>query len=256
MVLVRRGDDSERVAGAPLRQADRGRLGERPAQQRVDGGDAGAGERDRAGGAAAADGAACAGRVADERGLRLAALRAARDVREVAREPQQLELEGERERLVRRAGGGRLRVVEQVEEARQRGERARVPLLLAEEAEHRLRADEARAEPVRVLARRVVRADQLDARDRLELAASLVEHELDVRQRLQARAEARRRLADPLGDGADPAALERVEVQDAVGLAEPERPEHDRLGLVRPAGHGRSSLVPGVTGTVPAVSPL
>ena len=63
--------------------------------------------------------------------------------------------------------------------------------------------------------------------------------ELDVRERLEPRAEARLRLADALRDRADAAAVERVEVEDAVGLAEADRAQHDGLGLVGAAGHVR-----------------
>ena len=84
-----------------------------------------------------------------------------------------------------------------------------------------------------------MRAQELDAGDRLELPRSLVQHQLDVRERLEPRAEARLRLADALRDRADPAALGGVEVQDPVGLREAHRAEDDRLGLVgaaRPFG--------------------
>ena len=93
----------------------------------------------------------------------------------------------------------------------------------------------------------VVRADERRAGDGVEVAAPLVQDELDVGERLQARAEARLRLADALRDGADASLLVRVDVQDAVGLAEPERAEHDRFGRGRSepwlqctSGHGRS----------------
>ncbi len=81
--------------------------------------------------------------------------------------------------------------------------------------------------------------DQRDARHRVQLAGALVEHELDVRERLQTRTEARLRLAHALRDGADPAALRRVHVEDAIGLPEPERPQHHGLRLQRPR-HGAS----------------
>jgi hypothetical protein len=55
----------------------------------------------------------------------------------------------------------------------------------------------------------------------------------DVRQGLEPAAEARLRLPDSFRDGADPAALLRVQVDDPVGLAEAERAEDDRFGRVR-----------------------
>ena len=86
-----------------------------------------------------------------------------------------------------------------------------------------------------------MRADKLGARHGLELASALVEDELGVAQRLEPSAEAGARLADPLRDGADPSAGERVEVEDAVGFAEPDRAEDDRLGLVASPGHADQS---------------
>ena len=181
-----------------------------------------------------AHGASRARQVADE-AVRSAALDAALEMRDVAGEPQELELERERERVERcasaRAGRDR---VHRDEEARQRLERALVPLLLDEEPQHRLRPDEPDREAVRVFARRPVRVDERDAGDRVQLAGALVEEQLDVRERLEPRAEARLRLADALRHRAHAAAVERVQVEDAIGLAVAERPEHDGLRLVGP----------------------
>jgi hypothetical protein len=58
-----------------------------------------------------------------------------------------------------------------------------------------------------------------------------MKEKLDVAQRLQPGAESRLRTAHPLGDRAESAPVERVEVKDPVGLAESERPEDDGLGL-------------------------
>ena len=150
----------------------------------------------------------------------LSALDAALEVRDIAGEPEELQLKGERERIepgtTSRAGR---QGVDRREESRERLERALVPLLLDEEAQHRLGADEPDREPIRILARCAVRVDERDARDGVELARALVEQQLDVRERLEPRAEPRLGLADPLRDGADPAAIERVQVEDAVGLA-------------------------------------
>jgi hypothetical protein len=130
--------------------------------------------------------------------------------------------------------------VEQVENAGERLEGTRACLLLGIEAEHRLEADQADAEAVGILARPPVRADELDPGDRLELAAADVEQELDVGERLESRAESRLRLSDAFGHRAYPSAVERVEVEYAIGLAEPHGAEHDRLGLVVPPGHPAS----------------
>src|SRR5206468_6482008 len=118
-----------------------------------------------------------------------------------------------------------------------------VRLLLREEAQHRLRAEKTGSEAVLLLAGRVMRADELDAGNGLELAGALVEHQLDVRERLEPGAEARLRLADPLGNRADASAVERVQMEHAVRFPEPERAQDDRFGLVRAASHGVFSLV-------------
>ena len=82
-----------------------------------------------------------------------------------------------------------------------------------------------------------MRAEELGPGDRLELAAALVQHQLDVAERLEPRTEARLRLAHALGHRSDPPAVERVEVEHAIRLAETERAQHHRLGLVGAAGH-------------------
>ena len=142
-----------------------------------------AGQRQRLGRGrtSCANGAAGAGGVAHERLSLGAALCASREVRQVARDPEQLELEREPERLERRPPvGGMARVVEEVEEARHRGERPLVRLLLAEQAQHRLRADHPHGKAVVVLTCFSVRPDELRCGHRLELAAAAMEDELDV----------------------------------------------------------------------------
>ena len=83
-------------------------------------------------------------------------------------------------------------------------------------------------------------ATRVDAADRVQLAAALVQHERDVAERLEPRSDARARAPHALGDGADAPARGRVEVQDAVGLAQAQRAQHHRLGLVG-AVHPRRS---------------
>ena len=102
----------------------------------------------------------------------------------------------------------------------------------------------------RVLARRLVRAEQLDARDGLELTAALMEHDLDVRERLEARAEAGLRLRTPF-------AIAPLAPGRACTGAGRDRPRRAAASAVRPppswspTGHGpvykrgRNSLAPG-----------
>jgi glutaredoxin 3 len=74
----------------------------------------------------------------------------------------------------------------------------------------------------------------------VQLARPLVQDELNVAERLEPGAEPRLRPSDPLGHRPDPPALERVEVEHAVGLAEPQRAQDDRFGLVTAARHAAS----------------
>ena len=141
-------------------------IGERPREERLDPCDPVGAERERLGRrrATLADSASGARRVADERLPLRAALGAGGDVRQVAGQPEQLELEREPERVEGRPVGGVRRVVEKIEEARQRDERPLVRLLLAEQPQHRLGADHPDREAVVVLARLAVRSDELRRR--------------------------------------------------------------------------------------------
>ncbi len=227
---------------ATLAQAGLGGVRERRRQQPLDPREALGGKPERTARMQPADGAACPRREADQI-RRDAAFDAGPHVRQVTRQPEELELERERERFERRAAVVRdARLVEQVEEARERDERALVRLRLREQAQHRLDADQTGAQAIRLLPRRTVRAHEVDARDRVQLAGALVQEKRDVRQRLEARAEARLRLPDALRDRTDAAALARVEVEDAVGFGEAHRTKDDRLRLVCPPGHVRPSL--------------
>src|ERR1700675_1237768 len=75
-----------------------------------------------------------------------------------------------------------------------------------------------------------------------------MQEERDMTQRLQPRAEARLRSPDTFCHGADTTPFERVEVKNAVCLAEPERSQDDGLGLVGPPGHPAPSVGTGCVG--------
>jgi hypothetical protein len=77
---------------------------------------------------------------------------AAREVRKVPRQPQQLQLEGERERIERRRrrAGLLLGRIQEVEKAAGRMERPRARVVLDEQAQHGLDSDRRRGETVRV----------------------------------------------------------------------------------------------------------
>ena len=197
------------------------------------------GQRERARATTLADRSAGLRGIADERPFG-PAFGAARQMREVPREPEQLQLEGEDERIERRLGPARLGAVQDVEKPRQRLEGARVPLLLGEEPEHRLEPDQTDGQTVRVLASLAVRPHERGPGHGRQLSAPLVEHQLDVAQRLEPPAETRLRPPDPLRDRPHAPALERVQVQDAVRLAEPQRAQDDRLRLVPAPRHASS----------------
>jgi glutaredoxin 3 len=90
-----------------------------------------------------------------------------------------------------------------------------------------------------------VRPNELRCGHRLELAASAMEDEVDVREGLEPRTEPRHRLPYAFRHGADAAVLLGIEVEHAIGLSEPDRPEHDGFRAVRPSSHASTSL--GVT---------
>src|SRR5215831_4445177 len=239
VVLVGRRDDAEGLAGSAFRQSRVAGLSERSLEQTFDSEQPLARQRQRSVGAGLADRTARARGVAGEARLGTA-LGAARHVRQVAGEPEQLQLEGEDERIETGRPPCRAHRVEEVEKPRERLKGPLVCLLLGEEAQHRLGAHEADAEPVRLLTGLPVGANELRAGHRLELAAALVKHELDVAQGLEAPAEPGLRLPDPLRDRADATALAGVEMEDAIGLAEAKRAQHHRFGLVRAAAHEAS----------------
>ena len=88
-------------------------------------------------------------------------------------------------------------------------------------------------------------ADELDAGDRVQLAAARVQEELSVRERLEPATDARFRPADALGDRPDPAPVGGVQMEDPVGLRVTDRAQHDGPGLVRAAHAAQSSLATG-----------
>ena len=96
---------------------------------------------------------------------------------------------------------------------------------------------------IRALAQRPVRGQRLRARHGEQVRAPLVQAEGHAEERLQAPPEPAARAAHALGDRADPAPPGRVQVQDAVGLAEAHRPQHDGLGGQR-SGHAGAPAAP------------
>jgi hypothetical protein len=151
----------------------------------------------------------------------------------VAGEQEQLQLEADRERVGRRVTAFGQRPVEDLQEPHEALEDARLRLGLGVQLQHRLGADQRDAERVRPRAGRGVGRDDVRARDGVELAPTLVQHERRPGERLEPAAEPRRRLAHPLCDRVHASALGGIEVQHAVGLGEPHRPQDDRIRAVR-----------------------
>ena len=229
---ARSSSPSPRRRPAAARGAPRSRRLRRPSQ------------RERLGHrrAARADGAAGARGVADERFSLGAALGAGGHVRQVAGQPEQLELEREPERIERGSVGRMRRLIEKVEEPRQCGERPLVRLLLAEQPQHRLGADHPDREPVVVLARR--RGASRTSCTRSPSGARCAPDGGRARRATAARA-ARRSATSSFARPSPPRRPGRapgVEVKHPVGLSEPDRPENDGLRAVRPSGHASCSL--------------
>ena len=60
----------------------------------------------------------------------------------------------------------------------------------------------------------------------MEITPAAVKDEVEPEERLEAATEPGPRFADALGNGTKSTVLARVKVEDAVGLAIPDRPEH------------------------------
>lgn len=232
MELVRGLDHLQSLAPPARGQACGGCIGERPLEEPADALETLRRERNRACLAARANGSACPWREADQ-GAVVPARRAAGQVREVPGEPEQLELKRENERIQtgRRGEVGRRSLVEDVQEAGQGVEGTWILVVLQEEPQDCLEPDMADGEPEPVGAARVMRTHKVDTGDRVQLAAPLVEDDLDVRERFQAASEARHRLARALRDCPDPAPLEREEVENPIRFPVADRPQDNSLRL-------------------------
>ena len=119
-------------------------------------------------------------------------------MRQVAGDRQQLQLEGQSERVELGIGGALERPVEHVQEAGQARERARMRLGLDEQLQHRLGSDQPDRQRVPVGPHRLVGVDDVGARDGVQLAAALVQHQRgDGSAAPAARRTARRSCARP-----------------------------------------------------------
>src|SRR4051794_13015769 len=225
-MLDRRVDRPLRLGERP--RLRRRRLGERTPEGRDEEVVGALLEPERARLAGGADDAAGGAGEADQM-LALAAGGAGRELGREAGCEQQLEAEGER---VGAAGALRLGV----EERELVGEQvvdAAVGLAVPEQAADGVTRPPRGRERLAVLPQPPVPGDRLGRRDGQQVAAALVEDELEAEERLQPSAEARLGAPDALGDRAHPATLWGIEMEDPVGLAVAHGAQDDALGLQR-----------------------
>ena len=105
------------------------------------------------------------------------------------------------------------------------------------------------------VAQREPRVSDVDLGDDVEGPAT-GERDAQLGERLQRAADARRRPADPLGDGLELAVVRRDQRQHAVGLAQVEPRKHDRVGDVSTrGGHEATVPPPVVRRPMPALPP-
>ena len=149
---------------------------------------------------------------------------------------RQLQPEGERRAEAGGAVGAaepvdRLGPVENRQVAAEQVVGGEVRLLGVAEAQHRV-AGARRGPQRRPVGSQVgVRGDRVRRGHRAQIAAALVEDQVEPKERLQPPAEARARLAHALGDRPDPPPRGAVEVQDPIRLAVADAAQDDRLGL-------------------------
>ena len=166
----------------------------------------------------------------------LAAARARAELGGEAGGQRQLQPEGQRRRQPRRAVGAavaleRLGAVEDREVAAEQVVGGRVRLLGVAEAQDGVARPRGGAERGAVGAQVRMRLDRVRAGHRRQVAAALVQDQVEAEERLQPPAEARARLANALGDRVDPSPRGAVQVQDPIGLAVADRAQDHRLGL-------------------------
>ena len=80
-----------------------------------------------------------------------------------------------------------------------------------------------------VVAQPCMGVDRVGARDGQQVAAAFVQLKINVRERLEAPAEPAARSPHALGDCPDASAHRRVDMQDPVGFAVAQRPQHHRF---------------------------
>ncbi len=146
-------------------------------------------------------------------------------------------LSRKRERSRPRRGGGRGAargpgpLVQEGELAAQQVKDRRVGLGGLEQAPHGVARARGAIECLCVAPQPRVGIDGVGAGHRQQLPAALVELQLQAEERLQTSPEPASGPPHALGDRAQPAPMEGVHVQDAVGLPVSHRAQHHRLGL-------------------------
>ncbi len=189
--------------------------------------------------AGAADDAAGGARERDDP-LPLAAAGAGAELGREPRRQSQLQPEGEPDRVPVRpeAGDGILAgpAVEQRQVAAEQVVGGPVRLGRVEQPQDRVAAPRRGPDRDAVGAQARVAVDRRGAGHGAEVAAPLVQHQVEAEERLEAPAEPRLRPPRALRDRVHPPALGRVQVEDPVGLAVADAPQHDSFCL-EASGH-------------------
>ena len=174
----------------------------------------------------AADNAAGGGREPTQP-LRLAASRTTRQLGEDSGRQKQLQAKGQ---AVLRAGMDGIAAQER-QFIDEQPEDLRVRLAGLEQAANRVAGAGRRIECGRVLTQQPVGADGIRAGHRVEVASPLVQHDLDVKERLEPGAEPAAGAPDTLRDRPQAPMMGRVQMQDSVRLAIADRAKHDCFGF-------------------------
>jgi glutaredoxin 3 len=102
-----------------------------------------------------------------------------------------------------------------------------------EQPRHRVAGTSGGIQRLDMVAEGWMHRDRVDAGDRVEISAAVVQDQADVEERLQPGPETTPSPPGAFGDRAQAPMVQGVEVQDPVGLAVADRAQHDCFGLQR-----------------------
>lgn len=164
--------------------------------------------------------------------LKLAAGHARGELRQDARRQQQLE---PKRQSVGRPSMHRLGT-QQRQLVAEQPEYLRVGLRALEQPSHRIAGTGRGIERLGLVAEPGMRVDGVDTGHGVQVTAALVEDDADLEEGLEPSTEPAARTPDALGNRPKPAVARRVQVEDPVRFAVPDRAQHERFGLQR-TGH-------------------